>query len=284
MKNILRYFLCGLAMGAADTVPGISGGTIAFITGIYEQLLNAIKSVNGAFFRYLLTGKFIKAFKLIPWHFILPLVAGIAIAIFSLANIVVYLLANHLTSLWAFFFGLIIASLLLLTAEFTRGKVNYIFTIPFFLLGILFAIWLTMYFTPLTINHNYPTIFFSGFIAICAMILPGISGAFILVLLGQYAFIMDAVSTLNVPILLIFAGGCLTGLICFAHILSTCLKLFYFTTLALLSGILAGSLVTVWPFTTQHIQNGINMELIQLIGLTILGIFVPFLLNKIARK
>ncbi len=268
-------------MGAADTVPGVSGGTIAFITGIYEQLLNAIKSVNFHFFQLLFKGKIKNALGLIPWRFCLPLVFGIGLAIFSLANIVVYLLENHENFIWAFFFGLILSSLYILLKEMAKIKNHKYTSILLFIIGALFAIWIT-FTNPITLSHSNLTIFFSGFIAICAMILPGISGSFILVLLGQYKYILQSVTDFNFVVLLTFASGAILGLISFSHFVSFCLNKFYKPTLALLCGILAGSLVMLFPYYNFKQENISTLSLITF--LIIIGIIIPLALNYFGQK
>lgn len=244
MKDILRYLLCGLAMGAADVVPGVSGGTIAFITGIYQKLLDAIQAFDMNFFQVFLSGKFREALDRIPWSFLLPLAAGIGCSIFSLAKLVLYLLHTYPVVIWSFFFGLIVASIVMLFRDLRhRGPTAW----AALAVGALFAWWLTGAET-IHMTQNPPMLFLAGFIAICAMILPGISGAFILVLLGQYQYVLSAVSTLNLPVLAVFALGCVCGLLLFARVLNFCLRRFHTGTLALLIGVMAGSLRTVWPW------------------------------------
>lgn len=282
MHPKLRYFLCGLAMGAADTVPGVSGGTIAFITGIYDNLLGAIKSVNFHFFQLVFKGEFKSAFSLIPWGFCIPLLLGIVTAILSLARVVTHLMAYHPYMVWAFFFGLIVASLYILVQDLMKEKGKNRTSIFFGILGFAFAVWLT-HSHPISLTHAYPVVFFSAFIAICAMILPGISGAFVLVLLGQYQFILQAVTQFNVPIILTFIGGCVCGLLSFAHLISACLKHYYKITLSFLSGILAGSLISLFPFTSK--ANSVNTEnFYTLCLLILLGITLPLVLHFISQK
>lgn len=244
MKHILRYLLCGMAMGAADVVPGVSGGTIAFITGIYQPLLDAIQTVDRNFFRLIFQGRFLQAFQRIPWAFLVPLLAGIACSIFSLAKLVLYLLHSYPVVVWSFFFGLIAASIVLLFRDLGRRgwKEGTSFAV-----GAAFAWWLSGA-EAISMSQAPLMLFAAGFIAICAMILPGISGAFILVLLGQYQYVLSAVTTLNLPILAVFALGCVCGLLIFARVLNFCLRRYHDATLALLIGIMAGSLRTVWPW------------------------------------
>ena len=279
MKEKLRYFLCGFLMGIADTIPGVSGGTIAFITGIYGKLLNTIKSADKEFFRLLFSLKLKQAFAKIPWGFAVPLLLGIGSAIGSLAHVMVMLLERHADIVWAFFFGLIFSSLLILLKEVKEKNPHKTASAVLFVLGALFAVWIS-FANPVALSHSYPVIFASGFIAICAMILPGISGAFILVLIGQYHYILNAVTTCNIPVILLFLGGCLCGILSFAHVLSACLNNFYHATLAFLSGILAGSLVMLFPF-----KNGQSFSHMAILGALIgLGIIIPFIINYLGKK
>lgn len=279
MHEKIRYFLCGFLMGIADTIPGVSGGTIAFITGIYGKLLATIKSADKEFFQYIFTLKLKKAFNKIPWGFALPLLLGIGLAIGTLAHFMVILLEKHADIVWAFFFGLIFSSLLILLKEVKNSNPHKIISSLFFIIGAFFSIYIS-FANPIQLSHTYPIIFFSGFIAICAMILPGISGAFILVLIGQYHYILEAVTTFNLPVISLFLLGCLCGILSFAHILSACLNHFYHISLAFLSGILAGSLVMLFPYKEEQT---ITQQAI-LTGLIMLGILIPLLLHYVGNK
>ncbi|WP_298067798.1 DUF368 domain-containing protein [uncultured Mailhella sp.] len=248
MKAHVRTFLCGLAMGAADIVPGVSGGTIAFISGIYEQLLNAVKSFDLAFFRLLLSLRIREALQRIPWDFLLPLVCGIALSIFSLARLTLYLLHSWPEALWAFFLGLIIASILILL----KGQKLRLPELFFMVIGAVCA-WMLSGAEAMSVSHTPLHIFLAGFIALCAMILPGISGSFMLVLLGQYAFILSAVAHLNILILMVFLGGGICGLMTFSRILSACFRRWSSETSAALIGVMAGCLRTVWPWHQQNL-------------------------------
>ena len=243
MKEKLHYLLCGLAMGAADVVPGVSGGTIAFITGIYDKLLNGIKAFNATFFRLFFSGRWKEALVLIPWGFLLPLLAGIITSIFSLARLTLHLLHTWPEALWAFFFGLIISSILLMTRGLRMPAVN----VALLILGALFA-WFLTGAEAMVAEHTLPHIFLAGFIALCAMILPGISGSFMLVIMGQYAYILSAVVHLDLPVLLTFIAGGLCGLMSFSRVLSACFRRYPSQTSAALIGVMAGSLRTVWPW------------------------------------
>lgn len=243
-KNYLLLVLRGCAMGAADVIPGVSGGTIAFITGIYEELINSIRSVDLQALRLLVTLKFKEFWKHINGNFLISVVAGIAISIFSLAKLMTYLLNTHPLYVWSFFFGLIIASALLVSKEVKKWD---LFSITSMIVGIVIGYTITVL-TPTSTPETWWFILLSGAIAICAMILPGISGAFILLLLGKYEYIITAVSEFNIGILLIFLVGAVAGIISFSHLLSWLLKNYHGMTVALLTGFMVGSLNKVWPW------------------------------------
>jgi putative membrane protein len=233
-----------MAMGAADIVPGVSGGTIAFITGIYFRLLEAIGAVPQAVFRHLLRGEF-KAF----WHscdgtFLLSLLVGIIGSIATLASAISYILAEYPILVWSFFFGLIVASVW----HVGRQVRHYVpvLILPLFV-GTVFAWWVTT--LPASQLAPSSLVFFgAGALAICAMILPGISGSFILVILGMYVPVLDAIRALEVGTLLIFAGGCLLGLLSVARLITWAFKRFHDPVLALLTGFMVGALNKVWPW------------------------------------
>lgn len=236
--------LKGIAMGAADVVPGVSGGTIAFITGIYEELIDSIKSVNLQAFRLLLSGR-IKAFwETINGNFLVSVLMGIALSIFSLAKGLGYLLQNHPILVWSFFFGLIVASTIYVARAIKQWSPGVLIAA---VAGVAIAYGITII-SPVEANTTWLFIFFSGAIAICAMILPGISGSFILVLLGMYRFILDSVGNLNIPVMLVFIAGAGIGIIAFSNLLSWLLKKFHNFTIALLAGFMVGSLNKVWPW------------------------------------
>ncbi|MBD9178509.1 MAG: DUF368 domain-containing protein [Odoribacter splanchnicus] len=243
-KNYLMLVLKGCAMGAADVVPGVSGGTIAFITGIYEELINSIKSIDLQALKLLLTFKLAEFWKKINGTFLLSVVGGIAISIFSLAKLMTWLLVNHPIYIWSFFFGLIIISSVLVAKEIKKWD---IFTIISLLAGAAAAYAITVM-SPASTPNTWWFIILSGAIAICAMILPGISGAFILLLLGKYTYILTAVSNLDIGTILLFVVGAAAGIISFSHLLSWLLKNYHTLTVALLTGFMIGSLNKVWPW------------------------------------
>ena len=245
--NLSRYIvlaLKGCAMGMADVVPGVSGGTIAFISGIYEELLDSIRSVNLTALKLLAKGRLAEFWRHINGRFLLPVLLGIAIAIFSLARLMTYLLANHPIAIWSFFFGLIVASALLVAQQIGRWDWR---TGLSFVIGAAAAWWITVA-TPAETPDDWWFVLLSGAIAICAMILPGISGAFILLLLGKYQYIMQAVGDLNIPVMAVFVVGALAGIISFSHLLSWLLKHWHDLTVAVLMGFMVGSLNKVWPW------------------------------------
>lgn len=243
-KSYLLLTLKGMGMGAADVVPGVSGGTIAFIAGIYEELVNSIKSINLNALKLFFSGKFAAFWKAINGNFLLAVVLGIGISIFSLAKGLEYLLHHYPILVWSFFFGLILASAIYVGGSIKKWKAG---TIIAGIAGVVVAYFITAI-SPAEANITWFFIFISGSIAICAMILPGISGSFILVLLGMYKFILGAVSDLNIPVLLVFIAGALIGIIAFSNLLSWLLKNYHNLTIATLTGFMIGSLNKVWPW------------------------------------
>ena len=245
--NFSRYIvlaLKGCAMGMADVVPGVSGGTIAFISGIYEELLDSIRSVNATALKLLLKLRLGEFWRHINGSFLLPVLLGIAIAIFSLARLMTYLLTYHPIAIWSFFFGLIIASALLVARQIGRWDWRSLLA---FVAGAAAAWWITVA-TPAETPNDWWFVMLSGAIAICAMILPGISGAFILLLLGKYQYILQAVSEFRLGVLLLFAVGAVAGIISFSHLLSWLLRKHHDLTISLLMGFMVGSLNKVWPW------------------------------------
>ncbi|MBV7314503.1 DUF368 domain-containing protein [Shewanella sp. NIFS-20-20] len=243
MKYLLTYFK-GLAMGAADVVPGVSGGTIAFITGILDTLLNSIRRINPSLWQVVRHQGFKAAFLHINGPFLLSLFAGILTSILTLAKLISYLLAFHPIPVWSFFFGLILISVVHMLKQvsgFTWGR------LVLFALGVAVAYFITML-SPITLDATPMNILLGGAIAICAMILPGISGSFILLLLGLYLPVIAAVKSLDVGVLAIFACGAIVGLLTFSHVLSALLRHFHDATLVFLTGLMLGTLGKIWPW------------------------------------
>lgn len=295
LKDYGLLVLKGMGMGAADVVPGVSGGTIAFIVGIYEELIDSIKSINGQTLKLLLTGKIASFWKAINANFLLSIVLGIGISIFSLAKIITYLLVEHPILVWAFFFGLVLASTWFVSKDIKHWNWK---TILSFILGALVAYYITVA-TPADTPSNLFFIFLCGAIAICAMILPGISGSFILVLLGKYFYIMEAVKTFNVPVMLVFICGAAIGITTFSRILSFALRRFHDITISVLAGFMLGSLNKVWPWKetveTYTDNHGVIKPLVEInimpdqlvweaLVLMIAGYAIVYFLEKLSTK
>ena len=242
--NYPLLILKGCGMGAADVVPGGSGGTIAFIAGIYEELVDSIKSINLHALKLLFTLKLKAFWQQINGSFLFSILLGIGISIFSLAKPMTWLLEHYPIQNWSFFFGLIIASTVLVAKEIQRWHAG---TVIALIIGAAVAYVITIL-SPSETPNAWWFIILSGAIAICAMILPGISGAFILLLMGKYAYILGAVSALQFGILLLFAFGAVTGIVSFSHLLSWLLKKHHTATVATLTGFMVGSLNKVWPW------------------------------------
>jgi putative membrane protein len=237
-------FLRGLLMGAADIIPGVSGGTIAFITGIYDTLLDSLRAVDLEFLARLARRDISGAWQHINGGFLLALLLGIATSIFSLARLVSWILEHHPVPLWAFFFGLILASALVLLREVDKWSAALVLCLA---AGVLVAVFIAL--SPvMSLDMGLAGVFLAGFVAICAMILPGISGSFILVLLGMYSTVLVAIKSLDLVFILVFVLGAGCGLLCFSRLLHWLLHRFHQATMALLTGFLFGSLVVVWPW------------------------------------
>ncbi|MDL2255875.1 DUF368 domain-containing protein [Parabacteroides sp. OttesenSCG-928-K15] len=294
-KDYAVLMLKGIGMGAADVVPGVSGGTIAFIVGVYEELIESIKSINATSLKLFFTGKFAAFWKAVNGNFLLALVAGIAISVFSLAKLITYLLETHPIMVWAFFFGLVLASTWFVSKDIRKWNWK---TIGCFIIGAIIALFITIA-TPAETPNGLWFIFLSGAIAICAMILPGISGSFILVLLGKYYYVMDAVKSFNIPVILVFICGAAIGITSFSHILSYALRRFHDITIALLAGFMLGSLNKVWPWKetieTFIDEHGITKPLVEAntlpneyvwqgFALIFVGFFLVYFLEKLSGK
>ena len=255
MNSILRLYFKGVAMGAADIVPGVSGGTIALISGIYEELIFTLKNINLSLLKTLLKDGFKVFWKNLNGNFLSILLLGIASSVILLAQVIVFLLDNHEFKIWGFFFGLIISSAFLIIKD-----VNPLNTIQiiWILSGIFIAALISLSNTT-QIPDTDIFIFLTGSIAITAMILPGISGSFILLLLSKYEYIITAIKEFNVRTLLVFALGCIFGLIIFSRLLHFLFQNYKMNLLSLLSGFLIGSLIKIWPFK-KVLETRINSD------------------------
>ena len=238
-------FFRGMAMGAADVVPGVSGGTLALITGIYEELINTLGGITPRLLTVWRQQGFVAAWQQANLTFLFTLLAGIFTSIAVLARLITWLLDTHPVPVWAFFSGLILASIFLVLKPLQqRGPVQ----IGVFLLGTGVAVAIGLAPALSAAGSGALVFFFSGMLAICAMILPGISGSFILLLLGMYQPVLEAVKQAEFGLLLAFLSGCAVGLLSFVHVLKWTLHRFHDTVMALLAGFMAGSLLKLWPW------------------------------------
>ena len=244
MSDALPLFLKGLAMGAANVIPGVSGGTIALITGIYERLINAIKRCDISAAKLLLKGNVKGFWQHIDGRWLFILMAGVAISIVSLAKLFEYLLEHHERYTMAFFFGLIVLSIVFVAKRVDQWNTSSVVSL---LVGTAIAISIAML-APASENDGAFYVFLCGVFAISSMILPGLSGSFVLILMGNYALVLGAISSLAFDILIPLAIGCGFGLIAFSHILSWVFKRCPNQTLALMTGFVIGSLVVIWPW------------------------------------
>jgi len=306
-RSLFNYFIItlkGMAMGAADAVPGVSGGTIAFISGIYEELISSISQVNFSLVKTLKENDIKSAWKQINGNFLIALMVGIIISYISFMRLAKYLLENHPILIWAFFFGLVIASILYVAKQIKQWNFLTILT-------ALIAAFLAYYITtlPSLANNDNPFfLFIAAAIAICAMILPDISGAFILVLLGAYNTLSTAFHDFDVKNILIFVAGAVTGLLSFSKLLKWLFSNHKNTTLAVLTGFIIGSLNKIWPWketlSTRIDSKGIEIPVLQqsilpnkfttlyqldaqvstAVTLMVVGFFSIIILEKIGEK
>lgn len=250
----LWVFLKGAAMGAANVIPGVSGGTVAFITGIYERLINAIKSCDHRAIRLLLGGKIREFLQHTDFFFLAALGAGAAVSVISLAKLLKFLFENHAVFVWAFFFGLIVASILFVGAKVKRwGPGPAVAAV----IGIGVAVAIAVM-KPASENDSVPYLMLCGVIAMASMIIPGLSGSFVLLLLGNYQLIMiDSISDLTdgdlgaLRILIPVGIGAVLGLVALSHLLSWIFSRFHDIAVSLLTGFVAGSLLIIWPWKTE---------------------------------
>lgn len=291
LKDYAVLVLKGMGMGAADVVPGVSGGTIAFIVGIYDELIDSIKSINLKSLKLLFTGKISEFLKSINAGFLFSVLLGIGISVFSLAKLITWLLVEQPILVWSFFFGLVLASTWFVSRDIKERDWK---TILSFVIGAGVAYYITVA-TPAETPSNFAFIFLCGAIAICAMILPGISGSFILVLLGKYFFVMDAVKSLDLVIIAVFGAGACIGITSFSRILSYALKHFRNITLSVLTGFMLGSLNKVWPWKeivsessdslVKFEQNILPNEYIaEAFILMLVGFFSVYLIEKLSAN
>lgn len=248
VRKLQDYFVIGLkgmAMGAADVVPGVSGGTIAFISGIYEELLSTISNVNLSLLRTLKTSGIKAAWKQLNGSFLTALFLGVFVSIVSLAKVIKNLLESQPILLWSFFFGLVLASIIYIAKQISNWNFKAFLIL---VLGAALAFYITTLNPLVSENSSSLFLFLAGAIAICAMILPGISGSFILVLLGAYKPVLEAVNNRDFKIILTFMAGAVVGLLTFSRVLKWLFKKYKNLTLAVLTGFIIGSLNKIWPW------------------------------------
>ena len=301
-KDYLQIALCGFAMGAADVVPGVSGGTMAFILGIYEELLEVLRRFSSpAALKMLLTFRLLKAFRELPWQFPLALLIGIGSAIVLLASPIKWLLENRPVHIWAFFFGLVLASVVTVLKKVGRWSAG---PAAAALLGAVSA-WLIVGLLPAQTPDGLWFIAICGAIAVCAMILPGISGSFILLLLGKYDYMLGTIHHLKTSllngdgaaaandllILAVFAAGLVIGISSFVRILGWLFRKYHDLTVAALIGFMIGSLRKVWPFKTvtdgretNVLPDSFDSEVLQAILLALLGFAAVAAMEYLANR
>lgn len=303
MKKTILLYIKGMAMGAVDVVPGFSGGTVALITGIYDKLLASLAAMPSALALFV-RGRVKDAWQACNATFLLVVMLGVLTSVFTLAKAISYLMDTHPVPLWAFFFGLVLVSVHLVGREVVLWSWSRMLG---FAMGLALAVWITLA-APLQLAADPLTLFFAGAIAISAMILPGISGSFILVLLGLYPVVLGAVKNLDIAILAVFSAGCLLGLLSFSRLLSWMLEHVRDLTLATLTGIMLGSLGKVWPWkqtlSWQTNSRGESYPLLQenlmpsgyvhvsgqdpqvvlAIGLAVLAVVIVLGIERLARQ
>lgn len=301
LKEYVVISLKGMAMGAADVVPGVSGGTIAFISGIYEELLNSISSFNFSLINVFKNEGFKSVWIKVNGNFLVSLFVGILISVLSLAKLIESMLENHPIVIWSFFFGLVLASIIYIGKQITKWTKGSVLCL---ILGAILAFYITTLNPMVSANSSPWFLFLAGMIAICAMILPGISGSFILVLLGAYKPVLNALNTKDFVSIIIFLVGAVLGLLSFSRILKWLFSTYKNYTLATLTGFIIGSLNKIWPwketiswrtnskgievpFNTASVSpfsfEGDNQLLIS-IFLMLIGFGLIILLEKLAIK
>jgi len=257
VKDYLVISMKGIAMGAADVVPGVSGGTIAFISGIYEELIDSINKVNLGTLKILRKEGFAAMWVSINGNFLLSLVLGIGISVLSLARLIRHYLETQPILIWSFFYGLVLASIIYVGMKIQRWNLG---TILLLILGAFIGYIITTL-TPQNAEVTYPYVFLSGALAICAMILPGISGGYILLLLGMYKPVLDALHDKDFGVIAVLMAGAITGLLSFSRLLKWLFDHYENLTLALLTGFIVGSLNKIWPWKEVLESEMINGKL-----------------------
>ncbi|MBN2789408.1 MAG: DUF368 domain-containing protein [Candidatus Delongbacteria bacterium] len=253
MNNYFVLFLKGIAVGIANIIPGVSGGTIALITGIFENIINSIKSFNIHAFKLLFSGKFKEFIRYTNLYFLMAVFGGAFSGIFALSFVLGSLFETYPKFVWAFFFGLILASVFFVAKKIKKWNTGVIISL---LIGTLIAVLIINVFDPATEDPSYFYLFICGIVATCSMILPGLSGSFVLILMGNYELVMiRSVKTVDLHVLVPLMIGAVFGLIAFSHMLSWVFKKYKDQTIAILSGFILGSLTLLWPWKTEIIKQ-----------------------------
>ena len=278
--NSILIFLRGLFMGSVELIPGVSSGTIALITGIYERLVHGISKINFSFVKPLFKGNFsefkTKLFEEVDFELFVPVLLGMVVAVLTLSKIIGFLLDSYTAYMFAFFLGLILASAYILYTHLAKVSLKLIIiSIVGFILAFIFV-----GLNPIAANHSLPIIFFSGMIAICAMLLPGISGAFVLLLLGQYKYMLDSLNSFNLEVIITFCLGALIGVLGFSRFLNYLLTHYKEITLAFLIGVMLGTLRTPYNEIVANIDASHLLNLIICIVLIIIGFVLIVLMER----
>ena len=261
MKEYLIFILKGVSMGAANVIPGVSGGTIALITGIFERLIHALKSFNLKAIKLLLNSKFKEFVVYTDLKFLLSILVGILIAIISLAHLFDFLFINYPIYIWAYFFGLVLASVYFVGKTIDRWNLSIA---SIFIIGILIAVFIS-FLNPAAENQSFIYLILCGIVAICSMILPGLSGSFVLILMGNYKLIaIDSINDFNIKVLLPVIIGAGFGLIAFSHLLSWIFKKFRDQTISILTGFILGSVSILWPWQNKtYLENDLGQQILK---------------------
>ena len=277
----LRVFFCGILMGIADAIPGISGGTIALLLGIYEELIGSISNFNINLFRNLKKKGIKYCWNKINGNFLLSLISGVLLSLVSFVKIFSILIEKYPLFIWSFFLGLILATLFVINRNIKKWDIaNFILIFIFAFLTILLSI-----INPsISENINLFYILICGIIASSAMILPGISGSLILVILGVYTLIINALNNLEYNIILVFLIGCLIGIINFSKIIKWLFHNYRDYTFSIMLGLVIGSIYTVWPWRKSFTDDVTNEYIFLSIIITIIGFAVIYSLEKISKK
>ncbi len=306
MKEYLSLFLKGIGIGAANVIPGVSGGTIALITGVFEKLIDSLKSFNIQALRFLISGKFKEFATYVNLDFLVAVFVGVFVSILSFARILEFLFGNYPVYVWAYFFGLIIASVYFVGKTIEKISLPVVLS---FIIGTAVALAIS-FLSPASRNEGTLYLFICGIVAVCSMILPGLSGSFVLILMGNYELVfIEAVNEMNLAVLLPVGAGAVFGLIAFSHVLSWIFKKYKESTLAVLTGFILGSLGMLWPWKNviyrtnsmgelvtktdgskiiegyeRFLPDALNLEVLLAVLFMIIGVFTIAFMERIAMN